>query len=213
MKNRILIFVIVILLTNFLSAYEINITPETIAPISMFSGETKAITLTLCHDFNQKQRLDLFYNITENTFNLNGLYISFSENPVYNDNCKDVQVFISIDPLYKSDSWVLEIYAETSYKGKKHVSHGIKIIPFVCEPNWKCSGWSECIDDSVMTRTCKDTHNCAYSYNKPNEITGCEISSQVLIEEKNSKSGLFIFNIFLTFLILIVLVVLIFIRK
>ena len=184
MKNKILIIAIVILLTNFISAYEITITPETTAPISMFSGETKTINLTLCHDFNQRQRLDLSYNITNNTFNLDGLYISFSKNPVYTDNCKNVQVFISTHPLYKPDLWDLEIYAETFYKGKKYKSREFKIIPFACEPNWKCSGWV-CIDDDMMTRNCKDTNNCDYSYNKPIERTACETTTQVLIQEED----------------------------
>ena len=185
MKNKILIIAIVILLTNFISAYEITITPETTTSISMFSGETKTINLTLCHDFNQRQRLDLSYNITNNTFNLDGLYISFSKNLVYTDNCKDIQLFITIPPSYKPDSWNLEIYAETFYKGKKYKSHKLNIIPSGCEPNWRCTGWSECINDEIMTRNCQDTNNCAYSYNKPIEQTGCETTSQVLIQEEN----------------------------
>jgi len=150
MKNRILIFVIVILLTNFLSAYEITITPETIDPVSMFSGETEAINLTLCHDFKQTQKLDLSYNITNNTFNLDGLYISFSENPVYTDNCKDFQLIISAHPLYKPDLWVLEIYAETLYEGKKYVSRGGGSSSY-----WECGEWGDCIN-ATQTRTCSD---------------------------------------------------------
>jgi len=150
MKNRILIFVIIILLTNFLSAYEISITLETPAPISMFSGETEAINSTLCHDFKQTQELDLSYNITNNTFNLDGLYISFSENPVYTDNCKEIQIFISTDPLYKPDSWVLEIYAETLYEGKIYVSRGGRSSSY-----WECGEWSDCIN-GTQTRICED---------------------------------------------------------
>ncbi|GAI91793.1 unnamed protein product, partial [marine sediment metagenome] len=137
--------------------------------------------------FNQRQRLDLSYNITNNTFNLDGLYISFSKNPVYTDNCKDVQLFITIHPLYKSDSWTLEIYAETFYNGKKYKSREFKIIPSACEPNWECSGWV-CIDDDIMTRNCQDTNHCAYAYNKPIERTGCETISaaeQISISFKN----------------------------
>jgi len=148
MNNRILVFVIVILLTNFICAYEITITPETITPISMFSGETETINLTLCHNFKQTQKLDLSYNITNNTFNLDGLYISFLENPVYTDNCKDIQMFIATHPLYKPDLWVLEIYAETFYKGKKY-SVGDDA------PYWQCGNWSECID-GIQIRSCED---------------------------------------------------------
>ena len=150
MKNRILIFIILILLTNFLSAYEITIIPETTAPISMFSGETKAINLTLCHDFNQKQKLDLSYNITNNTFNLDGLYISFSENPIYTNDCKNFQLIISAHPLYKPDLWVLKIYAETFYKEKKYVSGGGGRSSY-----WECAEWGECINET-QTRTCND---------------------------------------------------------
>jgi len=62
----------------------------------MFSGEKKVINLTLCHDFNKNQRLDLSY-IIKNIFNLDGLDIFFLENPVYTDKCKNIQVFIIID--------------------------------------------------------------------------------------------------------------------
>jgi len=150
MKNKLIIFIIVILLTNFLSAYEITITPETTAPISMFSGEIKAINLTLCHDFNKNQRLDLSYNITENKSNLDGVYISFSENPVYTDECKDIQIFITTHPLYKPDSWILEIYAETFYKGKTYVSRRGGYSSY-----WECGEWSECINGTQI-RTCED---------------------------------------------------------
>ena len=45
-----------------------------------------------------------------------------------------------------------------------------------CEPNWKCTGWSEC-SNGFMSRNCQDTNNCLYSYGKPIERTGCETTS------------------------------------
>jgi len=150
MKNRILIFVIVILLINFISAYEIKILPKTTTPISMFSGETKVINLTLCHDFNQKQKLDLSYNIINNIFNLDGLSIFFLENPIYTNNCKDIQLFIVTHPSYKPDSWSLETYAETLYEEKIYTSRGGGYSSY-----WECGEWGECINGTQI-RICED---------------------------------------------------------
>lgn len=88
----------------------------------------------------------------------------------------------------------------------------ISIDKRFCEPNWRCSGWSECVN-GLMMRNCHDTNHCVYSYNKPIEETGCEIISKVFIQEEEPKSWFFTFNIFITFLILIVLSVLIFVRR
>ena len=56
---------------------------------------------------------------------------------------------------------------------KPKTSHKNHFVIGACEPNWKCTGWI-CINDDIMTRTCKDTNNCVYSYGKPIERTGCE---------------------------------------
>jgi len=53
-----------------------------------------------------------------------------------------------------------------------------------CEPNWKCSGWSEC-NDEIMTRKCTDINNCDFSYNKPAEKTICEQRALIKGEENN----------------------------
>ena len=81
---------------------------------------------------------------------------------------------------------IIEIPEETSQKESKsrtsHTSHFIG----ACEPNWKCTGWSEC-SAGFMIRNCKDTNNCAYSYGKPIEKTGCETTSpeQISLSFKN----------------------------
>ena len=69
---------------------------------------------------------------------------------------------------------IVEIPEETSQKeSKSKTSHTSRFIG-TCEPNWRCTGWSECINNEIMTRNCKDTNNCSYSYNKPIERTDCE---------------------------------------
>ena len=61
-----------------------------------------------------------------------------------------------------------------------------------CEPNWKCGDWSSC-DSGIMTRKCYDASHCSYSYNQPNEITGCEISEKVFVEKGANYVPLFVF--------------------
>ena len=56
-------------------------------------------------------------------------------------------------------------------------SRRIRLQQF-CDVNWVCSGWNEC-DNGIMTRKCQDTNRCDYSYNKPIEQTGCEISLSI----------------------------------
>lgn len=92
---------------------------------------------------------------------------------------------------------------ETEEPEIKHLSHGNHYVQF-CEPNWKCSGWSECIN-GVKTRTCYDSNYCAYQYNKPIEKTGCEIIEQSLIQEKEKNWGL-VFLIITSLILIIALV-------
>ena len=61
-----------------------------------------------------------------------------------------------------------------------------------CEPNWRCGDWSFC-DSGIMTRNCYDASHCSYSYNQPNEITGCEINEKVFVEEGANYAPLFVF--------------------
>ena len=71
---------------------------------------------------------------------------------------------------------IVEIPEETSQKeSKSKTSHTSRFIG-TCEPNWRCTGWSEC-SNGFMSRNCQDTNNCLYSYGKPIERTGCETTS------------------------------------
>ena len=80
----------------------------------------------------------------------------------------------------------------------------------VCEPNWKCSAWSECDDDGIMTRSCRDMNNCDFSYNKPAETTVCE--QKALIKADNTNYTLLL-SLGITALLLIILVVLLLKRR
>ncbi|GAI64319.1 unnamed protein product, partial [marine sediment metagenome] len=51
---------------------------------------------------------------------------------------------------YKPDLWVLEIYAETFYKGKTYVSRGGGYSSY-----WECEEWGDCIN-GTQERLCVD---------------------------------------------------------
>lgn len=80
------------------------------------------------------------------------------------------------------------------------------VILDVCEPNWECSGWSEC-SNGVMTRNCEDSNFCKIedSYNKPLEQSGCGVSAKVYAED-NSYYLLIFVGIILLLILLIILV-------
>jgi len=97
---------------------------------------------------------------------------------------------------------------EDDKKSKSSSSRKTYLVSF-CEPNWKCSGWSECYE-SMMFRECKDINYCEYVYNKPIETTGCSMISKALVEDKKPFNWLFILFIitFILFIILIILLIL-----
>lgn len=76
-----------------------------------------------------------------------------------------------------------------------------------CDSNWKCSGWGKC-ENGIMTRTCYDANFCEYSYNKPIERTGCEISEKVFVEEEVSGFSFAWIGVLIAVVLIIVLIVL-----
>lgn len=49
----------------------------------------------------------------------------------------------------------------------------------VCNPDWKCSEWSACLNSNTQTRTCSDTNSCNTSAGKPSETQNCEYTPGV----------------------------------
>ncbi|MEM5854612.1 MAG: PGF-pre-PGF domain-containing protein [Candidatus Aenigmatarchaeota archaeon] len=52
----------------------------------------------------------------------------------------------------------------------------------VCEENWVCSGWSECIQGR-QTRSCRDVNNCGTVQRKPAEVQACVIPTTIISTE------------------------------
>lgn len=89
---------------------------------------------------------------------------------------------------------------------ERMLGHRSKFVQF-CEPNWQCSGWSEC-DNEIMKRECYDANFCEYSYNKPSEVAGCDTLENALVEEEtlSINAGL-LFGILIAVLLIVVFVV------
>ena len=74
-----------------------------------------------------------------------------------------------------------------------------------CLPNWKCFGWSEC-SNGVMTRTCYDSNNCEFSYNKPLESSVCVDDKTESVKISNSNIWVFFIGVILLIVLLIILI-------
>lgn len=75
-----------------------------------------------------------------------------------------------------------------------------------CEPNWECSGWSECLGET-QTRECIDTNFCNYEYNKPYEKTACEMPSFVEETPLKQNSNIWLWIVIAVFAILIIVLI------
>lgn len=105
-------------------------------------------------------------------------------------------------------NFIIEIPESESRKRSHKSSSYQPDFELFCEPNWKCSSWSEC-KNGLMTRQCRDTNFCEYSYNKPIEETGCEMTSKALIEEEENNWGFILFGIITPLILIIILIVLV----
>ncbi|MBI2659825.1 hypothetical protein HYX07_01560 [Candidatus Woesearchaeota archaeon] len=58
------------------------------------------------------------------------------------------------------------------------------VIKENCVPQWECTDWSECSDNNVQSRICKDKMNCGITINKPLETQSC-ILTESQIKKKS----------------------------
>ena len=99
-----------------------------------------------------------------------------------------------------------ELDCGTCPEQEQSKSHTHTTVPLkqVCEPSWKCGDWSSC-NYGRMARTCYDANYCKDSYNKPNEIAGCEINKKVLVGKDTNYLPIITFLGFLSISLLLVL--------
>jgi cysteine-rich repeat protein len=86
---------------------------------------------------------------------------------------------------------------------KEKTKKSVEILD-VCNPNWKCSGWSECYDN-IMTRDCVDENHCDIEYNKPAEQSICKSLLPAKVEPNNNTLWLIIGIIILVILLIILI--------
>lgn len=72
--------------------------------------------------------------------------------------------------VYRADgtSGMSEVPRAATYSGTLTVT----APRAACNPNWSCTDWGECIDDT-QTRTCLDANNCGTTSGKPAESQTC----------------------------------------
>jgi hypothetical protein len=54
----------------------------------------------------------------------------------------------------------------------------------ICTPNWQCSDWSECVNET-QTRTCEDVNNCGTEDGRPALLQSCTLPETCFDEIKN----------------------------
>jgi hypothetical protein len=117
------------------------------------------------------------------------------------------------DCSYCSSSCQIINLKQSSSSESDHDKSGrIKELSFSCEPNWQCTNWGECVDETT-TRQCRDNNECGTSINKPVENRLCYLSqSKIDLENKiGNTNNLWIF--ILLALIIIVIITIIFNRN
>ncbi|GAF81953.1 unnamed protein product, partial [marine sediment metagenome] len=62
----------------------------------------------------------------------------------------------------------------------------VENIESTCSPNWECTGWSECVNET-QSRTCEDTIGCGIEDGKPVVSQSCELPETCFDEIKNQN--------------------------
>lgn len=111
----------------------------------------------------------------------------------WEENCEmELEAGQYYEGIYENDLVRLEILAEVSQMNIICIVEFIKIFEenefdylydlnydqiideHGCYPNWSCGEWGECINNKI-TRECVDLNECDTGYNKPAEITTCNL--------------------------------------
>jgi cysteine-rich repeat protein len=103
--------------------------------------------------------------------------------------------------------YIEEGYEEDNGCGNEDCDEKDTLFLDFCEPNWKCTGWSEC-SNGIMTRECKDKNSCNLIYNQPIESTACEsqILSNAYVATDKEKSFWILGGIILLIILIVILV-------
>lgn len=107
--------------------------------------------------------------------NLQGINYSYSIDQSLNWN--DIQNGDNLS-LFNTSSirFRAELTSDNGAESPVLRSMTLQYINSICEENWECSSWSECVSNKSI-RTCVDSNNCKTENNKPLMEIDCEIST------------------------------------
>jgi hypothetical protein len=106
-------------------------------------------------------------------------------NGVLCDNSKE-------DCTYCSSSCKVIILKKESENEKS--THTVRELSLstTCDPDWQCTNWGECIDETI-TRICEDHNQCGTSSDKPSESKACALpNAKIELEQKQTGVSLWI---------------------
>jgi len=196
MKKILLIIFLGIFLVGLISAISICVdkTPPS-APSNLevtISGDDVTLTWNASTDVPACSGVN-YYVISRDGNNIGTSYsLSFQNINVASGNYS-YSVY-AIDKIgHNSGLAIINDVVIEEVGGKKKVRGGAGSSSYVCESNWECTDWSECIR-GFRTRHCSDTNNCSYSYNKPIQRTDCETTFNlegISLEKEPSEEGFF----------------------
>jgi hypothetical protein len=69
--------------------------------------------------------------------------------------------------------------------GDTRVSGGGGAASYICDENWQCGSWSECVD-GAQTRTCTDSEQCGTTINKPITSSTCSVEGETQLKQTTS---------------------------
>jgi len=108
MKKQIMTITMSILMLSIaLAGVEIDLEQE---HSNIYSGESIIKQIEICHDLRETE-IYMTYDITGNEFDLEGLNIIFSRNPITFDGCKVINITITSKSNYKPDNFNITIQA------------------------------------------------------------------------------------------------------
>ena len=204
MKKILLILCLGIFLISLVSAFSICIdhTPPSAPPNLTVSGEVGNILLTWDAATDEPSCSGIAsYTINRNNPDnsitplnvVDNNTLSFTDTANLEEGSYSYIVFATDLVGHNNGTSIINDVIIEEEAGEKRVSGGGGGSSYVCESNWECTDWSECIR-GFRTRHCSDTNNCSYSYNKPIQRTDCETTFNlegISLEEEPAEEGFF----------------------
>lgn len=106
----------------------------------------------------------------------------------------DKSDLVSLLRIEGADENILWIKIDASSDNYESENNKDLIETNICNPNWKCSSWSECSSSGTQTRTCTDSNDCWTNSGKPSETQTCTYKVKEETETASSDSWLNSFN-------------------